>query len=147
MQPMGDKKLLLTVFLVITAAAGGAVFVSRSIVIPQQAVQVPSRETLRERPIPRVTVMIDDGERVATYSGIEASDAFAALSKTAQANGIALETKTYDFGIFVESIGGKRNTSERAWIYYVNGISGNVAADKKQVTAGDRVEWRYVRPQ
>jgi len=47
----------------------------------------------------------------------------------------------------VESVDGLVNSASQAWIYFVNGEAGQVAADQHQLTAGDRVEWRYTKPQ
>jgi hypothetical protein len=94
-----------------------------------------------------VTLVIDDGEHAATYSGVSAGDAYGALREAADKNAISLSTKTYDFGIFIESIGGKQTTAAKAWIYSVNGTPGTVAADKAMVKNGDSVEWKYVTPQ
>ncbi len=48
------------------------------------------------------------------------------------------------YGIFVESIGGIKNgDGGKYWQYYINDKLGDVAADKKEVKAGDKVEWRF----
>ncbi|MFH1048897.1 MAG: DUF4430 domain-containing protein [Patescibacteria group bacterium] len=50
----------------------------------------------------------------------------------------------YSYGVFVESIAGVKNGDEgKYWQYYVNDKLGEVAADKKEVKAGDKVEWRF----
>jgi hypothetical protein len=50
----------------------------------------------------------------------------------------------YDYGVFVESIKGVRNgEKDKSWFYYVNGILGDVAADKKIMREDDIVEWRF----
>jgi hypothetical protein len=50
----------------------------------------------------------------------------------------------YSFGVFIESIGGIENGDEgKYWQYYVNGILGDVAADKKILKKEDKVEWRF----
>ena len=59
---------------------------------------------------------------------------------------IPIETERYDFGVFVKSIEGRLSTAERAWIYFVNGESGQVGADQYQIYPGDVVTWRYVEP-
>ncbi len=44
----------------------------------------------------------------------------------------------------MESIAGVPNGKDgKYWQYYVNDKLGEVAADKKEVKAGDRVEWRF----
>jgi len=76
-------------------------------------------------------------------SGQTVFDALKQLSN----NGKALELKynnNYKYGVFVESIGGVKNgDGGKYWQYYVNGKLGDVAADKKEVKTGDKVEWRF----
>ena len=42
--------------------------------------------------------------------------------------------------------GGTENTKDLSWIYFVNGKSGEVAADKYELKNGDKVEWKYMKP-
>lgn len=50
----------------------------------------------------------------------------------------------YSFGVFIESIAGIPNGKDgKYWQYYINDKLGEVAADKKEVKAGDKVEWRF----
>lgn len=93
-----------------------------------------------------VSVVIDTGESVATVSGIAATNAFDALKEASIQKNIPIKTKQYDFGVFVEQIGEVANTKDKSWIYFVNGVSGTVAADKQAVQTGDSVEWRYMTP-
>ena len=99
-----------------------------------------------EQATPRVTLTLVDGDATSTYSGVLASTVFDALQTVATDNQIPLKTKQYDFGIFVEAIGNKQNLSDYAWLNFVNGVSGDVAADKKTLKTGDSVEWRYMKP-
>lgn len=71
---------------------------------------------------------------------------FDALKKVAEEKNITLETQQYDFGIFVKAVGGYKSNAKKAWIYFVNGAPGQVAADKRGVKAGDTIEWRYIKP-
>ena len=71
---------------------------------------------------------------------------FDALKDTALANNISLETQNYEFGVFVKSINGLESTAKKSWIYFVNGESGMVAADKNEIKNGDVVEWKYLPP-
>lgn len=95
---------------------------------------------------PSVSVTLDTGTTVATISGVTAQNAFQALSEAAKKQNLELKTKQYDFGVFVEQIGTLANTQEKSWIYFVNGKSGTVAADKQSLKAGDTVEWKYITP-
>lgn len=96
--------------------------------------------------VPSVSVTLDMGSTIATVSGINAQNAFQALSEAAKKQNLELKTKQYDFGVFVEQIGTFVNTKEKAWIYFVNGKAGTVAADKQSINAGDTVEWKYMTP-
>lgn len=73
--------------------------------------------------------------------------AFSFLKIVAEENNIDLQTKQYDFGVFVESIAGKKSNQKKAWVYYINGDSANEAADKYLVQPGDKIEWKYKQPE
>ncbi len=90
-------------------------------------------------------VVIDDGE-TKKEATVSAQTAFEALQNLAQQNNLNLKTKQYDFGVFVEGIGGVENTKEKTWIYFINGKSAEVAADKYELKNGDIIEWKYVTP-
>ena len=72
---------------------------------------------------------------------------FEALREVSEEKDIVLETQQYDFGVFVKAIGGYQSSAEMAWIYFINGNSGQVAADNQVITNGDLVEWKYVKPE
>ena len=95
----------------------------------------------------KATLVLDfGGEEVSTFSGISAENAYEALVLATTENDISLSSKQYDFGILVESIGDKKNSKDLAWIYYVNGKSPDVGADKYELKNGDVVEWKYQKP-
>jgi hypothetical protein len=100
-------------------------------------------ETVTAKPI--ATLVLNDGETTATYSGIAAQNAFEALTVVTKKENIPLVTKQYDFGVFVQKIGEKESGTAMAWIYFINGKSGDVAADKTVLTTGDVVEWKYTK--
>ena len=109
------------------------------------------RRTIQSPSVPvvakfSVSLSIDFGDRKTTVSEISAATAFDALMAGAAKEQIEIKRKQYDFGVFVEEIGGVANTKEKSWIYFLNGKSGTVAADKQSVAAGDTVEWRYIEP-
>jgi hypothetical protein len=91
------------------------------------------------------TLVLDDGARIATYSGVTAQNAFEILTIVTEKEHIPVVSKQYDFGIFVQKIGDKESGTVMAWIYSVNGKSGEVAADKAALTTGDIVEWKYTK--
>lgn len=53
-----------------------------------------------------------------------------------------IETKRYDIGTLVTAIDGQSSNATQVWIYYVNGVAGNVATDQFVTRRDDRVEWR-----
>jgi len=114
--------------------------------IPKVIQEKSEVSVLGEQIIPRVTLTLVNEESVATYSNVLAPTVFEALQRVATDNQIPLKTKQYDFGIFVEEIGNKPMYSDYAWLYFINGVSGDVAADKKTIKTGDLIEWRYVKP-
>jgi hypothetical protein len=110
---------------------------------PKEAVEVPS-------PAGTAALVLDFGEgEVATYSASpdEETTVFDLLTQAADKFGYKLETQKFDFGVFVKAIGGRESSRERTWIYFVNGKAAQVAADQAKVKPGDRVEWRYVKPE
>ena len=93
-----------------------------------------------------VSVTIDTGMTVATVSGVMAKNAYQALQGATAREHLALKSKQYSFGVFVEQIGTFANSNTKAWIYFVNGKAGTVAADKQSVVNRDMVEWQYTTP-
>lgn len=72
------------------------------------------------------------------------STAFSALQKVASAENIDLSVDNYEVGVFIKSIGGIDNGyNGKYWMYYVNGEMPSVAADKKNVVSGDKVEFKF----
>lgn len=93
------------------------------------------------------TVVIDFGDgKISTYSGIIGKTAFDVLTDVAVTNEITMDVKKYDFGMLLNSLGGKENSKDMAWIYFVNGKSPEVGADKYNLKDGDVVEWKYTKP-
>lgn len=91
----------------------------------------------------KVFLVIDDGSENPIdfesqfYEGITAFDLLEELNLT-------LKTKTYDVGIFIEAIGDKENgQDEKYWMYYVNGEMPMIAADKKEIKPGDKIEFKF----
>lgn len=122
----------------------GAFFV----IFPQISFTPPKivRTTGTVQESPRITVMVNTGSTVATESGVSAQNAFQALEKFADKQNLKLTTKQYNFGVFVQAVGSFVNTTDKSWIYFVNGKAGTVAADKQSVVNNDMVEWQYTKP-
>lgn len=92
-----------------------------------------------------IKISIDSGDKKfdSTLSFEKDLTAFKALETLAKEKSIILDTKHYDFGIFVSGINGIVGTKEMSWIYLINGISGEKAADQTILKPGDLVEWKY----
>ncbi|MEK7080529.1 MAG: DUF4430 domain-containing protein [Patescibacteria group bacterium] len=74
----------------------------------------------------------------------EGMAAFDLLKDGAEKLTLPLKTKNYDAGIFIEAIGDKKNGQDgKYWLYYVNGQLPVVAADKKEIKLGDKVEFKF----
>ena len=109
-------------------------------------IKVGPKSKLVESAKQQVTVVLDFGQGAKREAKVSAGTAFEALKIAAKESNLEVKTKQYDFGIFVESTGGVENTKERAWIYFVNGKTGEVASDKYLLKKGDLVEWKYIKP-
>jgi hypothetical protein len=75
------------------------------------------------------------------------SSAFSLLLTVASRQDIPVTYREYSFGSLVESIGGLKNGPQKAWIYFVNGKSPEIGADNYILSPGDKVEWKYIRPE
>jgi hypothetical protein len=52
----------------------------------------------------------------------------------------------YD-AVFIDSINGLDNSDGKYWQYYVNGKYGEISCDRKELSMGDLVGWRWEDPQ
>lgn len=133
---MNKKTVLLVGFgiLILLLVTG---MVARRGVVPEP----PAQPVRLEKPEVILTLDFGKGD-IATVS-TTAKTAYDALKNVTDVKGIPVKTKQYDFGIFVESIRDISSGRDKAWIYFVNGKSAQVAADKYELVKDDRVEWRY----
>lgn len=114
-------------------------------------IQIGSQSTLEEVVSGRVLYIIDKGEgALSQYQIVIADDStvFSLLEELAERENFEIETTLYpEMGVFVESINGlKGGKDNKWWLYWVNDKLGEVAADKKEVKEGDKVEWKFVVP-
>ena len=71
------------------------------------------------------------------------------LAAQTQGNYSVSATTHYQFGLFIESIaswgncGGCQNEDGYWWTYFINGESGQVAANRQIVNDGDTIKWLY----
>lgn len=142
-----NKKYML--FLIVLVSMGIILFLNQDRKDTGQlkpiGIQAPTAQSNLGNAAGLVESVVDFGDKKIS-STVSAQTAFEALEKIANQNSLELKTKKYDFGVFVESIGEYPNTSDKAWIYYVNGQSATQAADVQTVGDGDKVEWRYEKP-
>lgn len=54
-----------------------------------------------------------------------------------------IESKQYDFGIFIESIDGLKGDDQNYWAFYVNDEYAQQGADQTTLEAGDVVTFKY----
>ncbi len=94
-----------------------------------------------------VTLIINFGNETEWQFGLTLDEknatVFYALLKAANENGFDVKYTYYGQydSYFVDSIAGAGGDG-KFWIYYVNGVMGEVGADKKVVGEGDIIEWR-----
>ena len=95
------------------------------------------------------TLTIDYGnENINTYEVQvnSTSSAYSILKETLEKENIYYEVQQYDFGVFVKKIGSLESGAKKSWIYYVNSVSGDKAADLYILKEGDTVLWKYETP-
>ena len=137
------KPILLIVIVAIFFISGYTIFYNLSNPsISQEETGISQENTGKE-----IVLVIDNSEgspKIFKSEFATGITAFDLLKNKAREFDIVLKTKTYDFGIFVEAIGNKENgESGKYWLYYVNGEMPQVASDKKELKAGDRVEFKF----
>ena len=93
-----------------------------------------------------------DDNRTMTFESVTTSESTVyglLLAAQTQGNYSVSATTHYQFGLFIESIagwgncGGCQNEDGYWWTYFVNGESGQVAANRQIVNDGDNIEWLY----
>lgn len=102
-------------------------------------------------PIPsfNVNLTIDYGNKnISSYqaSANSTSTAYSILKETLEKENIYYEVQQYDFGVFVKKIGELESGTKKSWIYYVNDVSGDKAADLYILKENDIVLWKYETP-
>jgi len=99
----------------------------------------------------KIFLTIDGGQEASQTLGFifeEGITAFGLLEKASKEQNFILKTKSYDTGIFIEAIGDVENGQNgKYWMYYVNGEMPMVAADKKELKNGDKVEFKFEKSQ
>ena len=96
----------------------------------------------------KVVYVIDKGDgNLKSYRMVlsDNSTVFSLLEELARKENFQVESKIYEgMGVLVESIDGVKNgTENKYWQYWVNGELPMVAADKKEVENGNKIEWKF----
>lgn len=129
-----------TILLIIMCVVLGVLFVKNGLETKQAAKKTASQ--IVSKPI--VSMTIDNGNPAELFTAsVSASSPYEALTATASQGNRMVTTKQYDFGIFVTGVGTVVTTNDFGWIYYVNNVSGNVAADRYELKSGDQVQWKF----
>ena len=106
-------------------------------------VEIEAEEEIKQE----VTLIINSGEEsIKTFESEfnQGITAFDLLKDKAEELDLTLETKIYDIGVLIEAIGDKTNGDEgKYWLYYINNEMPMVAADKKELSPGDEVEFKF----
>jgi len=108
--------------------------------------------TLRKIHEKRVLYLIDKGNGDIDSFNIvpsENSTVFSLLEKLSAKENFKIEFTVYqEMGVLIKSIDGVKNgTDNKYWQYWVNGELPMVAADKKEVKTGDKIEWKFATTQ
>lgn len=143
------KKIVSITFLVVFSAG---ILVSGVYFLSQQCSQLPGKEIAEQIMsgdflAKDIAYKINNGQESKEYKldYSASSTVFSALQIIGQKENFVVAYKTYpEMGVLVESIGGVINgQNNKYWQYWVNETLGEVAADKKFLKAGDRVQWKF----
>jgi len=129
-----------TILLIIMCVVLGVLFVRNGLETKNAEKKTVTQTTAK----PSVSITIDNGKQTEMLTAsVSASTPYEALTVAAEQGKRTLTTKQYDFGIFVTGVGDVVGASDYGWIYYVNSVSGTVAADKYELKTGDQVQWKF----
>lgn len=146
---MSNKKIVSVVFLAVFSVG---ILVSGVYFLSQQSSQLPGKETVKEIMsgdflAKDIVYKINNGQENKEYKFdyTSSSTVFSVLQAAGQKENFVITYKNYpEMGVLVESIGDMVNgQNNKYWQYWVNDILGEVAADKKILRAGDKVEWKF----
>lgn len=108
---------------------------------PQAITRQPEQEQQQ------ASYIITNGQDIQNYEIVLATSTtvFSALQDLSQQEKFTVTYKVYpEMGVLVQGINGVVNgTDDKYWQYWVDGILGEVAANKKLLKAGDKVEWKF----
>jgi hypothetical protein len=151
--------LKLALVIIVIFAIAISYLVQRKIALAQQEiadlaqVEINIQENaLRKIQEKRVLYLIDKGNGdIDSYKIVpsENSTVFSLLEKLSARENFKIEFTVYqEMGVLIKSIDGVENgTDNKYWQYWVNGELPMVAADKKEVKVGDKIEWKFATTQ
>jgi len=135
------------IFLSILSFISGEISLEKQVKISQERYQATLQE-LSQKTV-EYTINKEKGE-VKNYriTPKKSSTVFSLLEELAKREDFEVKSTIYPgMGVFIESINGVKNgTDGRYWQYWVNDKLGEVAADKKEIKGGDKIEWRFEVP-
>lgn len=150
MAKISNKKILIVIFVAVISVILGCGAIAYKTYWSKPSLDKSS--TFENDFQDKVLYIINYGEENINGYQIDASEnstVFSLLEKLARRENFKIETVFYpEMGIFVKSIGeAEGGTDNKWWQYWVNGNLGEVAADKKEMKAGDTIEWKFEAPQ
>jgi hypothetical protein len=135
--------LILIGGVIILTISGWIIFLNKSI----EQISPEGTEIFQSEIKLEVNLIIDNGEDLPKTFKTEFQEGltvFDLLKEKTEESNIILKTKTYDFGVLIEAIGDKENgEAGKYWLYYVNEEMPMVAADKKEIKPGDKIEFKF----
>jgi len=121
-----QKQIILAAVLI--GLVVGITYIAKPRNLPFYGELVQTNERIRHNPI-----VLNDYIR---YPGQDGKNAFELLKERT-----SVESKQYDFGVFVESINGVKPEANSFWKLYVNGQASQVGASELVTKRGDILEW------
>jgi hypothetical protein len=111
-----------------------------------------TNETINETKLINATVIIDFGDGTKSTNMIitQHTTVYGFLIEAANIENYDIKTTYYGLydSTLIDSISSYENGHENNyWIYYINGDSGTVGADKQTVKNGDIIEWKFEKYQ
>lgn len=137
---MNYKKLVIAVSLVVAC-----VFTVGCTSNNQETNTTTDTATVEEKTNTAELVINNGTEEKTTEVEVSADmTALEVLQKGAEALGVELQTKEYDYGTMVEGIGSDiGGTDNKYWLFYVNDQTPAVGVDVQKIVAGDKLELKY----
>lgn len=145
-----QTRVLFIIIVIVILIAAGAQYILRSqtnLTLPnfqqRNLFKLEESETPAKTVINTEAVSIDFGNGQKLNGEAATQSAYQALVKVAKDNNLSVGVKQYKYGVMVEKVGDVVGNQNYAWMYFVNGKLGQIAADRYVIHPGDKVEWVY----